>query len=56
MSDCNHQCGSCGEQCAERTEGEPDFRVKSHPGSRIGKVIAVVGARAAWARALSRPY
>lgn len=45
MSDCNHQCGSCGEHCAERTEGEPDFRVKPHPGSRIGKVIAVVSGK-----------
>ncbi|MBO4300302.1 MAG: Mrp/NBP35 family ATP-binding protein [Desulfovibrio sp.] len=45
MSDCNHKCGSCGEQCAERTEGEPDFRVKPHPKSRIGKVIAVVSGK-----------
>ncbi|MBQ9406939.1 MAG: Mrp/NBP35 family ATP-binding protein [Desulfovibrio sp.] len=45
MSDCNHQCGSCGEQCAERTEGEPDFRVPPHVKSRIGKVIAVVSGK-----------
>lgn len=45
MTDCNHHCGSCGEQCAERTECEPDFRVKPHPQSNIGKVIAVVSGK-----------
>lgn len=45
MSDCSHQCGSCGEQCAERTESQEDFRVKPHPQSRIGKVVAVVSGK-----------
>ena len=48
MSDCNHQCGSCGEQCDERSEGQEaqvDFRVKPHPKSRIGKVIGVVSGK-----------
>lgn len=45
MSDCNHQCGSCGEQCDERGEPQEDFSVKPHPQSRIGKVIAVVSGK-----------
>lgn len=48
MSDCNHQCGSCGEQCNERSEGQEtqtDFRVKPHPQSRVGKVIGVVSGK-----------
>ena len=46
MSDCSHQCGSCGEQCADRSEAqEEDFSVKPHPQSRIGKVIAVVSGK-----------
>lgn len=45
MSDCSHECGSCGEQCAERSEPQEDFRVKPHPQSRIGKVIAVVSGK-----------
>ena len=45
MSDCDHQCGSCGESCAERGEAQQDFRVKPHAQSRIGKVIGVVSGK-----------
>lgn len=45
MSDCNHQCGSCGEQCDERSESQVDFRVKPHARSRVGKVIGVVSGK-----------
>ena len=45
MSDCDHQCGSCGESCAERGEPQQDFRVKPHAQSRIGKVIGVVSGK-----------
>lgn len=48
MSDCNHQCGSCGEQCDERSQGQEaqtDFRVKPHPKSRVGKVIGIVSGK-----------
>ncbi len=45
MSDCNHQCGSCGEQCNERSEAQEDFRVKPHPKSRVGKVIGIVSGK-----------
>ena len=45
MSDCDHQCGSCGESCGERSEAQQDFRVKPHARSRIGKVIGVVSGK-----------
>ena len=45
MSDCDHQCGSCGESCGERSEAQQDFRVKPHAQSRIGKVIGVVSGK-----------
>ncbi len=45
MSDCDHQCGSCGESCGERSEAQQDFRVKPHAKSRIGKVIGVVSGK-----------
>ncbi|MTJ93202.1 MAG: Mrp/NBP35 family ATP-binding protein [Desulfovibrio sp.] len=45
MSDCNHQCGSCGESCGDRNEPQQDFRVKPHAQSRIGKVIGVVSGK-----------
>ena len=45
MSDCDHQCGSCGESCGDRSEAQQDFRVKPHAQSRIGKVIGVVSGK-----------
>ena len=38
MSDCNHDCSSCGQKCSEAT----DFRKQLHEGSSVKKVIAVV--------------
>ena len=44
MSECSHDCSSCGESCAER--GEPqDFRKPANPLSSIKKVIAVVSGK-----------
>ena len=45
MSDCDHQCGSCGESCGDRGEPQQDFRVKPHAKSSIGKVIGVVSGK-----------
>ena len=45
MSDCDHQCGSCGESCGDRSEPQQDFRVKPHAKSSIGKVIGVVSGK-----------
>ena len=41
MSDCTHDCSSCGESCGERTAPQ-DFRAPANGLSHIGKVIAVV--------------
>ena len=42
---CNHACGSCGEQCTDRQAEQTDFRVKPHPQSRVGKVVAVMSGK-----------
>lgn len=42
MSDCTHDCSTCGETCAERVE---DFSVKLNPAASVKKVIAVVSGK-----------
>ena len=44
MSDCTHDCSSCGESCAERTENF-DPRAKANPHSNVKKVIAVMSGK-----------
>ncbi len=44
MSDCNHDCSSCGESCGERTAPQ-DLRAPANALSSIGKVIAVVSGK-----------
>ena len=44
MSDCTHNCSTCGESCAERTEPQ-DLHVPANGLSHIGKVIAVVSGK-----------
>lgn len=41
MSECTHDCSSCGEACAERES----LIAKPHPQSKIDKVIAVVSGK-----------
>ena len=41
---CTHECGSCGEECASRTEAF-DFHVDLHPLSTVGHVIGVVSGK-----------
>ena len=46
MSDCAHDCSTCGQSCRDR--GNPDrheFRVDLNPGSTVKKVIAVVSGK-----------
>ena len=44
MSDCNHNCSSCSENCSER-ENNP-FQIKPlHDGCRVGKVYGVVSGK-----------
>ena len=43
MSECNHDCGSCGENCEERKPGS--LLAKLHEGSTVKKVIGVVSGK-----------
>lgn len=45
MSECTHDCSSCGETCAERQSGPEDFRVKLSEGSSVKKVIGIVSGK-----------
>ncbi len=45
MSECTHDCSSCGESCSERTEAPVDFRAKPHALSSVKKVIAVLSGK-----------
>ena len=40
MSECNHDCASCAQNCGERTEPQ-SLLVSPNPHARVGKVIAV---------------
>ncbi len=44
MSDCTHDCSSCGEDCSSRTSPQ-SFLKAPHEGSDIRKVIAVVSGK-----------
>ena len=44
MSECTHDCSSCGESCGERTAPQ-DLRKPANPHSHIKKVIAVVSGK-----------
>lgn len=44
MSECTHDCSSCGENCGERTE--PQSFLKDHnPAAKIGKVYGIVSGK-----------
>ena len=45
MSDCTHDCSSCGENCPSRNAGPEDFRKPANALSKIKKVIAVVSGK-----------
>jgi len=42
---CDQNCKSCGEECAERKENQTDFIAKPHELSRIKKVIGVISGK-----------
>lgn len=45
MSDCTHDCSTCGESCADRKNESP-FQIKPlRPGCRVGKVYGVVSGK-----------
>ena len=45
MSDCTHECSSCGESCSERTSPQ-DLRAPLNELSSVKKVIAVMSGHA----------
>ncbi len=44
MSECTHDCSTCGESCSSRTEPQSLLREK-HPDARVGKVFGVVSGK-----------
>mgnify|MGYP004511013393 FL=1 len=44
MSECTHNCSTCGESCSERITPQ-SLRKAPHPESRIGKVFGVVSGK-----------
>ena len=44
MSECTHNCSTCGESCAERATPQ-SLRKAPHPESHIGKVFGVVSGK-----------
>lgn len=44
MSNCNHNCGSCSQNCSERTSPE-SFLIQPHKDSHIKKIIGVVSGK-----------
>ena len=42
---CTHDCGSCGQSCAQRQQGPQSFLEKPHQMSSIRKVIGVVSGK-----------
>lgn len=46
MSECTHNCESCGENCSSRNNGTPvDLHAALHEGSRVKKVIGIVSGK-----------
>ncbi|MCD8376909.1 MAG: Mrp/NBP35 family ATP-binding protein [Oscillospiraceae bacterium] len=45
MSDCTHDCDSCGAACGEREGEKPDFRAPMNQFSHIERVIGVVSGK-----------
>ena len=45
MSECTHNCETCGQSCSSRQGGAPDFRAQPHEKSKIKKVIGVVSSK-----------
>ena len=44
MSECTHDCSTCGQSCSSRTQPQ-DFHTDPHPMSHIKKVIGVVSGK-----------
>ena len=44
MSECTHDCSSCGESCGERTQPQ-SLRKPHNSAARVGKVFGVVSGK-----------
>ena len=44
MSECTHDCSTCGESCSERQEPQSLLK-EHHPEAHIGKVFGVVSGK-----------
>ncbi len=44
MSDCNHDCGSCSQNCSDRKEKQ-DFSAPQNPKSNVKRVIAIASGK-----------
>ena len=52
MSECTHDCSTCGESCASR---EPQSLLKAHhPEAHVGKVYGIVSGKGVTATAGSK--
>ena len=45
MSDCTHDCSTCGESCGERKEANVFEKKPLRPGCRVGKVYGIVSGK-----------
>ena len=45
MSDCTHDCSTCGESCGERKEVNVFEKKPLRPGCRVGKVYGIVSGK-----------
>lgn len=45
MSECTHNCESCGENCPSRNGAPADLHASLHEGSRVKKVIGIVSGK-----------
>ena len=45
MSECTHDCGSCGANCSSRENNIEDLRAQLNDSSSVKKVIAVISGK-----------
>ena len=56
MSDCTHDCSTCGESCADRKNESP-FQIKPlREGCRVGKVYGVVSGKGRVGKSPAPPF
>ena len=53
MSECTHDCSSCGESCSDRTQSQTDFMEPLYKDSSVKKVIGVVSGKGGVVKSLT---